>query len=117
MSQEVELDIRTHLEETVTSMSHVCFSKNVELYLDVRLAHVHFQGDPMRLRQMLTNFLSNAIKFTDKGEIKISIETVTEDDAEAMLKVSCSDTGECLLKVFGFFGGDLWIPLELGASF
>lgn len=74
-------------------MSHVCFAKNVELYLDVRLEHTHFRGDPVRLRQMLTNFLSNAIKFTEKGEIKVSIETVIEDDAEAQLKVACTDTG------------------------
>jgi len=68
------------------------------------------RGDPNRVRQILTNLVGNAIKFTDKGEIVIILErVVTEpDDAEVTLRFSVRDTGigiapEALPKVFKAF--------------
>lgn len=52
-------------------------------------------GDPTRLRQILLNFLSNAIKFTGKGSVKIEIEKVDEksDSEVTFLRFSVRDTG------------------------
>jgi signal transduction histidine kinase len=52
-----------------------------------------FTGDPMRLRQVLSNLLSNALKFTDRGRIalEISVESLTASDAKLCFAVS--DTG------------------------
>lgn len=55
-------------------------------------------GDPVRLHQILTNLLSNAAKFTSKGTIKVSAILLSEDDSEAKIEFSVSDTGIGIAK-------------------
>lgn len=50
-------------------------------------------GDPTRLNQILINLTGNAIKFTSKGEVKITVTLVTEDEQNAELEFSVIDTG------------------------
>jgi len=50
-------------------------------------------GDPTRLRQVIVNLVSNAMKFTKQGEVKIIVDVLDKDDDEAQLKVTVSDTG------------------------
>ncbi len=66
------------------------------------------RGDPNRVRQILTNLVGNAIKFTDKGEIVILLECLDTEGTEARLRFSVRDTGigiapESLPKVFKAF--------------
>jgi PAS domain S-box-containing protein len=51
------------------------------------------RGDPGRLRQVLVNMVSNAIKFTQKGEIAVLASLLSETDAEAVIRFSIRDTG------------------------
>ena len=55
-------------------------------------------GDPLRLGQVLLNFTSNAIKFTEAGEVTIGIECIKNDGSEVELKFSVEDTGIGLTK-------------------
>ncbi|MGO9612311.1 MAG: response regulator [Dissulfurispiraceae bacterium] len=50
-------------------------------------------GDPGRLRQIIVNLVGNAIKFTEKGEVVVSISRETESEDEASLHFAISDTG------------------------
>ena len=50
-------------------------------------------GDPLRLRQVLTNLTNNAMKFTERGDIVVSTECVRRDDESARLRFSVRDSG------------------------
>ena len=51
------------------------------------------RGDPGRLRQVLTNLVSNAIKFTERGEVVVKVSCESETEADAVLRVEIQDTG------------------------
>ena len=50
-------------------------------------------GDPLRLNQILLKLISNAIKFTDKGEVNLSVKLIKEDELSIALEFCVSDTG------------------------
>jgi len=50
-------------------------------------------GDPMRLNQVLVNLVSNAIKFTEDGEINVAVTLLDRDDTKVWLRISVTDTG------------------------
>jgi len=67
--------------------------KDLELILDLsELSIVRVRGDPIRLTQVLNNLLANAIKFTDHGEIIISVNLSPYED-ELLLNCAIADTG------------------------
>lgn len=51
------------------------------------------QGDPCRLRQVLTNIINNAIKFTPKGEVSVQVTLKEEDDTQVTILFTVTDTG------------------------
>jgi len=70
------------------------YEKNLELVCDVDFAIPDtLKGDPVRIRQVLTNLIGNAVKFTDKGEVLLSIKKKSETKQEITLEFSISDTG------------------------
>ena len=50
-------------------------------------------GDDLRVRQILSNFLSNAVKFTETGKIKINVETIKDQNEQSHIQFNVSDTG------------------------
>ena len=52
------------------------------------------QGDPLRLRQVITNLITNALKFTDKGEVKLAITAPRITPIEVVLRFTVTDTGQ-----------------------
>ena len=52
-----------------------------------------YLGDPHRLRQMLSNLVGNALKFTEKGQIRIEAREVERDGQRALIEFSVTDTG------------------------
>jgi signal transduction histidine kinase/CheY-like chemotaxis protein/HPt (histidine-containing phosphotransfer) domain-containing protein len=83
--------------------------KGLSLYtsLDEKIA-TNLMGDAVRIRQILMNILSNAIKFTDKGNINYKIELIKNNDQEQLVQFSCEDSGvgiaeESLKRIFEEF--------------
>jgi two-component system, sensor histidine kinase and response regulator len=96
-----KLDLETtdfKLDEVITSVTTLTAQKAHEKGLEF-LAHVapgipeHLRGDPLRLGQILTNFVNNAVKFTEHGEIRIHIELLERTGEKVQLKFSVRDTG------------------------
>lgn len=68
--------------------------KGIELFLDANGNYPdRLMGDPVRIRQVLINLIDNAIKFTEKGKVVLSISESVQDDETVSLKFSVKDTG------------------------
>lgn len=82
------------LQEVVTTYSHVASAKRLALWqhVDVRLSPAHLV-DSLRLSQILNNFVSNAIKFTKKGEVEVRAELLERSDGVEQVRFSVRDTG------------------------
>ena len=87
-------NLRDLLQDTLTMLAPQAHEKQLELvcliYRDTPLAVV---GDAMRLKQVLTNLVGNAIKFTHEGTVAIRAMLEDEDDECAQLRISVTDTG------------------------
>ncbi|MFT4538214.1 MAG: two-component system sensor histidine kinase/response regulator [Planctomycetota bacterium] len=92
--EQIPFDPRVMAEDVSEMLTPSCESKGVEL-----LCSVHPKvpdsliGDPARLRQVLLNFLTNAIKFTDRGEVVVELNVEDSDDTSVKLKLGVKDTG------------------------
>lgn len=92
--EDIDFDLRENLSEVIKSMSFKAHEKGLELVCDVHATVPEVVvGDPGRLRQVLVNLVSNAVKFTEQGEIVISAECSALEDDHAILHFSVSDTG------------------------
>ena len=92
--EEINFKLRDTLADTTHTLNLRAHQKGLELACDVP-ADVpdYLIGDPGRLRQVVVNLISNAIKFTDKGEIIVRAQVETKTDDQVMVHISVSDTG------------------------
>ncbi|BFM17054.1 hypothetical protein R50073_32370 [Maricurvus nonylphenolicus] len=90
----IDYDLISQLGDFVETMGHRAQDKGLELILDsTQVKHTMVKGDPGRLRQILTNLVSNAIKFTEQGEIVIRVGLEHAGESGLILYASVSDTG------------------------
>jgi len=92
--EEVDFNIGELLGEFSETMAHLAQQKGLELILDQSGIHrTHVRGDPNRFKQVLTNLVGNAIKFTNSGSIviQVSIEELENEILHCSGKIS--DTG------------------------
>lgn len=87
-------NLRDLLEAVMQLMERPAEAKGLRLHLHldpgVRLP---VRGDPVRLRQVLTNLISNAVKFTERGAISVSVRRVGETASQHQLRFEVRDTG------------------------
>ena len=87
-------DLDALLADTITVIRDKAEEKGLEIIFDVDLnVPRHVIGDSLRLSQVLTNLISNAIKFTNEGHILIKIETSPASNTHKQYTFSVSDTG------------------------
>ena len=86
--------IRPLVHSTVSLLAVRAREKQLELVADVSRKTPHMvRGDPTRLRQVLTNLIGNGIKFTQSGEVIVSVAPVGMRDQQADLRFSVRDSG------------------------
>nr|WP_243760538.1 response regulator [Aestuariicella hydrocarbonica] len=88
------LNLRQVIEETLQILAPTASEK--QLYLIATSepeVPQQLLGDPLRLKQVLINLVSNAIKFSDEGDILVHSEVISKDIRSAKLKISVSDSG------------------------
>lgn len=92
--ENIPFSIRESVEETLTLLAPSAHMKNIELSLRIspRLPD-SLIGDAMRIKQVLVNLASNAIKFTDKGSVDINIDGNVIAKNLYKMKVTVKDTG------------------------
>jgi signal transduction histidine kinase/CheY-like chemotaxis protein len=92
--EKIDFNLRLLVEDVVQLLAPRAHAKRLELaVLFEDETNTALKGDPNRLRQVLTNLVGNAIKFTEKGEIVVHVETEHASTGFEMLKVSVTDTG------------------------
>jgi len=92
--ESLAFDLRHTLDEVMESLADRAESKGLEFACVVRFEVPNaVRGDPGRLRQILTNLIGNAIKFTEQGEVVVRVSLEKEDDASAFVRFEVADTG------------------------
>ena len=102
----LDFNLRAMLGDFAEVMGHQAQGKGLELILDIKqIEQSQVKGDPGRLRQIITNIVSNAIKFTSEGEIVITAKLQSVDDESWQFYCDVSDTGIGIAqkKIAGLF--------------
>ena len=87
-------DIRRFIEHVLEMMGFQAYSKGLELACRIDAdVPSHIMGDEDRLGQVLVNLLSNAVRFTDQGEVIITVSTEVDADGQATWTCAVTDSG------------------------
>ena len=83
------------IDDVISSMRQAAESKQIILRSDLQSA-IHgqiFLGDPFRMKQVLLNLVSNAIKFTNQGRVEVKCSLGSGESGKALIKIDVTDTG------------------------
>ena len=107
--EQVEFSIVSLLGDTMKSLALRAYEKGIECFYDIAedVPDV-VVGDPIRLRQVVTNLVGNAVKFTEAGEVEVSVSASSLDNGDLVLEFAVRDSGIGIPKdkhglVFGAF--------------
>jgi PAS domain S-box-containing protein len=90
----IDFDLQEVLHNLVNIYLYTAKEKGLSLTAEMdKQINFLLLGDSTKLIQILTNFISNAIKFTEKGEIKILVKLIENEDKQAKIQFSVIDSG------------------------
>lgn len=92
--EEIEFDVRKVVEDSIKLFTYKGSEKGLEVTyrVDDDIPHQLF-GDPLRLRQVINNLVSNAVKFTSEGFIRVEVKAAKDLMGKRVLRFVVSDTG------------------------
>ena len=92
--ERVEFDVERMLDNVSNLISEKASAKGLELIFDMA-ADVprHLVGDSMRLGQIIINYANNAVKFTERGEVSVTIRVQERSEHDVLLHIAVADTG------------------------
>jgi signal transduction histidine kinase/CheY-like chemotaxis protein/HPt (histidine-containing phosphotransfer) domain-containing protein len=121
--ESVPLSLKELLAELADVFESTAQDKGIVLRFEESPALAgELSGDPLRLRQVLQNLISNALKFTATGEVVVRVEKVSEDKGSVVCRFSVQDTGigiepEHLPRLFqSFFQTDSSVTRRYGGT-
>jgi two-component system sensor histidine kinase/response regulator len=92
--ERVEFDLQQTLETISNVIAHKIQEKGLEFTIQVgNDVPLRLIGDSLRIGQIITNYCSNAVKFTEKGNISLNIRTIERWEGKVKLEISVQDTG------------------------
>ncbi|HEV3137306.1 MAG TPA: response regulator [Pirellulales bacterium] len=92
--ERIDFQFRLILEETLEMVAPKATQKGLELVLDMPPGlSATVRGDPNRLRQVIVNMLGNAIKFTERGQVRVRVRLLSETAERLNVHVAVEDTG------------------------
>jgi signal transduction histidine kinase/CheY-like chemotaxis protein len=119
----LSFDLLETVEGVIDVMGLLAKEKNIELSYSLAAGVPPcIQGDSVRLRQVITNLLNNALKFTSEGNVHVAIERLEEDSTTVTLRFLVQDSGvgipeERKAKLFeAFTQADLSTTREYGGT-
>lgn len=90
----VEFNLPETIKELCSMFQIEARRKGLDFHYEIQADVPHYiKGDMTRLKQVLLNLLANGIKFTDKGELKVLVEVLSNDGNQVQLRFNVSDTG------------------------
>lgn len=92
--ESIDMNISEIVEDVCALLASKAREKKLELncFTDVDVPRI-VKGDPVRLRQVLTNLLGNAVKFTNEGEVIVRVSILSKTADHAQIEISVEDTG------------------------
>ncbi|NOT54563.1 MAG: response regulator [Deltaproteobacteria bacterium] len=90
----LDFNLQTMLQSVTELFTTTITDKKIELsLLTFHNVPAVLHGDPERIRQILVNFVDNALKFTEKGEVAIRVSVAEENPTQVLLRFEVTDTG------------------------
>jgi CheY-like chemotaxis protein/nitrogen-specific signal transduction histidine kinase len=88
------IEVQSLIEETFDLIARRAVEKQLDIIYSIDPSvPPYIIGDPVRLRQILLNLINNAIKFTDHGEVLVSVKEIGKEGGTTVLQFSVRDTG------------------------
>lgn len=106
--EERPINLTDLISQAVEMVRHKAAEKGLSLNSYAPTEALKLTGDPTRIHQALLNYLSNAVKFTDKGSVALSCVVLERTSEDVLLRFSVSDTGigipdEAIPRLFSAF--------------
>mgnify|MGYP005838512055 CR=1 FL=1 len=92
------INIADLIESVMATTKGLVKDKPIEIIIQIQPDLPSIRADPLKIRQVLLNLISNAAKFTEQGSITLKAEYILNDHQQPQIKVSVTDTGAGIAK-------------------